>query len=348
MAVTVVIGGQFGSEGKGKVAHLLAAQEKAAVAVRVGGPNSGHTVIDDAGRQFVLRQLPSAAVLPGMHCVLGPGSYIDPDLLMSEMALVGLPPERLKIDENAVIVTSAARKAERSAGLWRSIGSTQSGTGAAVTMRVARDGRVALARNVPRLSPLVADTASFLRHHTSSGHRVIIEGTQGFGLSLLHAKDYPYVTSRDTTAAGFASEAGISPLDVDRVVMVIRAFPIRVAGNSGPLPREITWEAVAVEGGHDHDIEEFTSVTKRLRRVAQFDAEVVRKAIVVNAPSMIVLNHVDYVDHSCCKSGRPTSRTNQFVTLVEQRIGQQIDYLGFGPAAVVARQSRRRVSVVGA
>src|SRR5713101_3292936 len=181
MSVTVVIGGQFGSEGKGKVAHFLASQERATVAVRVGGPNSGHTVVDERGRRFVLRQLPAAAVLPGMHCVLGPGSYIDPEVLSNEIALTGLPPERLKIDENAVIVTSAARQAERSARMWRSIGSTQSGTGAAVIMRVARDGSAVLARDLPRLRPLIAETASFLRHHTSLGHRVIIEGTQGFG-----------------------------------------------------------------------------------------------------------------------------------------------------------------------
>ncbi len=348
MAVTVVIGGQFGSEGKGKVTHFLAAQERATVTVRVGGPNSGHTVVDDAGRRFVLRQLPAAAVLPGMCCVLGPGSYIDPDVLSSEIALTGLPPERLKIDENAVIVTSAARKAERSARLWRSIGSTQSGTGAAVAMRVARDGRAMLARDLPGLRSLIAETASFLRHHMSLGHRVIVEGTQGFGLSLLHAREYPFVTSRDTSAAGFAGEAGISPLDVDRVVMVIRAFPIRVAGNSGPLPRETTWETVTAEGNHDHNIEEFTSVTRRLRRVAKFDSEVVRRAIAVNAPSAIVLNHLDYVDHASCGTGRPTSKTSSFLALVEQGIGQQIDYLGFGPATIVPRQARGRISEVGA
>ena len=232
--------------------------------------------------------------------------------------------------------------------MWQSIGSTQSGTGAAVVMRVTRDGRAVLARDLPRLRSLIGETASFLRHHTSSGHRIIVEGTQGFGLSLLHAREYPFVTSRDTSAAGFAGEAGISPLDVDRVVMVIRAFPIRVAGNSGPLPRETTWQTVTREGSHDHEIQEFTSVTKRIRRVAQFDSDVVRRAIAVNAPSAIVLNHVDYLDHVSCRTGGPTSKTSEFVAEVENGIGQQIDYLGFGPSAIVPRQARGRESVVGA
>ena len=88
-----------------------------------------------------------------------------------------------------------------------------------------------------------------MREHLEAGQRIIIEGTQGFGLSLLHSKYYPFVTSRDTTAAAFVSEAGLSPLDVDDIVLVLRAFPIRVGGNSGPLPNEIDWDTVTSESG---------------------------------------------------------------------------------------------------
>lgn len=69
MPVTVIVGGQFGSEGKGKVAHFFAQEKKAAVAIRVGGPNSGHTVIDSSGSPIVFRQLPTAALLPHVTCV---------------------------------------------------------------------------------------------------------------------------------------------------------------------------------------------------------------------------------------------------------------------------------------
>ena len=86
-----------------------------------------------------------------------------------------------------------------------------------------------------------------LRRLLSSNERVVIEGTQGFGLSLYHGGHYPKATSRDTTAGTFVGEAGLSPLDVDDVKMVIRTFPIRVAGDSGELPNETTWKAVAAE-----------------------------------------------------------------------------------------------------
>jgi adenylosuccinate synthase len=81
MPVTVVVGGQFGSEGKGKVAHFLAQETGASVAVRVGGSNSGHTVIDQSDTPIIFQQLPTAAILPNVTCVIGAGSYINPEIL---------------------------------------------------------------------------------------------------------------------------------------------------------------------------------------------------------------------------------------------------------------------------
>ena len=72
MPITVIVGGQYGSEGKGKVAHCLAVEREATIAVRTGGPNAGHTVIDlPDDRRLVLRQLPTAAIIPGVKCILG-------------------------------------------------------------------------------------------------------------------------------------------------------------------------------------------------------------------------------------------------------------------------------------
>jgi len=342
--VTVVVGGQFGSEGKGKVTQLLAERLRSRVTVRVGGPNSGHTVVAADGRSFVLRQLPSAAVLPEMLCVLGPGSYIDVEVLLQEIRLLGISPQQVKIDPSAVIVTDQARCAEIEAKLFQSIGSTETGTGAAVAARLARDGSATFAHNVPKLTSMLVDVPALLRRRLNAGQRVIVEGTQGFGLSLLHAREYPFVTSRDTSAASFVSEVGLSPLDVDDVVMVLRAFPIRVAGNSGPLPREIDWVTITTVGGHDHVIEERTSVTKRVRRVARFDTEVVRRAIQINAPTTIVLNHLDYLDHSCCVSGGPSQATEDFVKQVEESIRRAVDYIGLSPALLIPRRLALRVS----
>src|SRR5882762_7953447 len=98
MPVTVIVGGQYGSEGKGKVAHCLARDRSASVAVRTGGPNAGHTVEDVPDHPVVLRQLPTAAFLPDVICVLVPGSYIDPELLLTEISKTGLSEDRLFID----------------------------------------------------------------------------------------------------------------------------------------------------------------------------------------------------------------------------------------------------------
>jgi adenylosuccinate synthase len=332
--VTVVVGGQFGSEGKGKVAQFLAAEQSAQAAVRVGGSNSGHTGITPSGERLVLRHLPTPALLPDVACVIGPGSYVDPEVLLFEIELVGLSKDRVMIDENAFLITSADCDAEREGGLRDSIGSTLSGTGASVSRRIARRD-VTTVRSDPRLRPYVRDVSPFLRSVIDRSERIIVEGTQGFGLSVIHSPHYPFVTSRDTSAAGAIAEAGLSPLDVDQVALVLRSFPIRVAGRSGPLPNEITWETLARESGYPDTLAEFTSVTGRLRRIARFDAEIVRQAIAVNCPTLVVMNHIDYVDARCLERGTLTERARTFVAETATAIGRNIDLVGLGPSKIV-------------
>lgn len=335
MAVTVVVGGQYGSEGKGKVAQHLAREKAATAVVRVGGSNSGHTGSLSGGRRDVLRQLPTAALDDGAMCVLAAGSYIDPDLLASEIERTGLTSERLLIDANAFLIEAEDHEAEMTGDLGERIGSTCSGTGSAVARRVARLSATNLASSSAVLRPYLGDASSYLRDLVRRGERVVVEGTQGFGLSLLHARDYPKATSRDTTAAAALAEAGLGPLDVEDVVLVLRAFPIRVAGASGPFEsEEIDWETVAREGGHAHVPVEYTSVTQRVRRVARFDPTLVRRAIAVNCPSTIVLNHVDHVD-SAAGGGRMTAQALSFVAGVSEQIGQQVDRVGLGSDSLV-------------
>jgi adenylosuccinate synthase len=334
MPVTVVVGGQYGSEGKGKVAQHLAAAQDARAVVRVGGSNSGHTVWSAMGDPVILRHLPTAALLPDVLCVIGAGSYIDLSVLLAEIDRVQIPTRRLVIDANAAMITDDDRQAEASSGIIGRIGSTGSGTGSAVARRVGRSSAV-LASAVPELARYVDDAPRRLREILDAGGRVVIEGTQGFGLSLLHSPHYPKTTSRDTTAASALSEAGLSPLDVDQVVLVLRAFPIRVAGNSGNFgSEELSWKTIAREGGHRKELAEYTSVTRRLRRVARFDPHLVRQAISCNQPSLIVLNHVDYVDARCA-SGSLTRKSANFIDEVARRIGRPIDLVGVGPDLLI-------------
>jgi adenylosuccinate synthase len=347
MPATIVVGGQYGSEGKGKVAQHIAGMRHARAAVRVGGSNSGHTTMSVGGARRVLRHLPTAAVLPDVLCVLPAGSYIDPAVLGREIDEVRLPPERLVIDPRAMVILDEDRETEAAEHLGPRIGSTCSGTGAAVVRRVRRLSDEHLAAYHPALKPYLGPTTEVLRDVLDRGERVIVEGTQGFGLSLLHSPYYPKATARDTTAAAAVAEAGISPLDVDEVVLVLRAFPIRVAGDSGPFgAEEIDWETVAAEGGHDTVLAEFTSVTGRLRRVARFDPDLVLRAISVNRPSCVVLNHLDQVDASV-RGEVLTDRANGYVDWVARTIGRSIDLVGTGPDQLVSSVAREALAIGG-
>jgi adenylosuccinate synthase len=337
MPVTVVVGGQYGSEGKGKIAQFLARERGVSAVVRVGGPNSGHTPLAPVGRGAVLRQLPTAAFDGSALCVLPSGSYVDPLLLVEEIERTSVRPQQVLVDPFAVVVTPDHQREESGSGLQASIGSTLSGTGAALWHRVRREADVVFAKDVPLLQDLIADTKSVLRSILTRREWVLIEGTQGFGLSLLHGDLFPFATSRDTSAASAVAEAGLSPLDVEEIALVLRAFPIRVGGNSGPLEGEIDWEDVAARGQHDHPIQERTSVTGRIRRVARFSSHVVGRALAANRPTLLAMNHLDYVDHGVCLSGEPTDPVARFVDAVEREIGMQVALWGVGPTSLVER-----------
>ena len=271
MPVSVIVGGQFGSEGKGKVALMVARQSNVSAVVRVGGPNSGHTGIDKSGRAFILRQLPAASLHGNSFIVLPAGSLIDVAILANEIAETGIDPRRVVIDGLATVVPDTHRLAEEEAArLTERLGSTASGTGAALIERLSRSQGHVLARDVPELANYVRPfVAQLLRDLLVNGKRIVIEGTQGFGLSVWHSPHYPYATSRDTTAATFVGEAEVAPHDVDDVVLVIRSYPIRVGGNSGPLPNELSWETLASLANLPDGYHELSSATRRRRRVAQ-------------------------------------------------------------------------------
>jgi adenylosuccinate synthase len=334
MPVTVVVGGQFGGEGKGKVVAHLCCHHGYNVAVRCGGPNSGHTITID-GRQVVLRQVPAGVINPRTKLFLAAGCLIDIDVLFEEIRFFNLSSDRLKVDRNAVIIDEKYGQEEKKMELDDKIGSTCTGTGVAVAKRVLRAADVKLAKDVPLLKPYLTEVSREVTISHLSGGNIVIEGTQGFGLSVYHSPYYPFTTSRDTTASGFLSEVGVSPLAISDIIMVIRTFPIRVGGNSGPLPSEIDWETVRRESGYPYEIQEFTSVTKRLRRVARFDLEVVKKAVVANMPTHIALMGVDYLDYKN-KGVRHykelTERTKQFISWLEQELECGISLIGTGPA----------------
>jgi adenylosuccinate synthase len=332
MGCTVVVGGQYGSEGKGKLVALLSASHEEPWVVRCGGPNSGHTITRDGGH-LVLRQVPAAALHPASVLCLAAGCAIDEQVLLDELNLLAIPRERIIVDPRAVIIVPSDREAEKPC--VETIGSTSSGTNSAWVRRMSRQHDILLAGTSASLLERVrVEPLAPLLHQTLDNRgAVIVEGTQGFGLSLFHGFDYPFVTGRDTTAAGFITEVGLSPLQVEHIVMVIRTFPIRVGGNSGPLSNEITWEEIQEISGAPDVNAEYTSVTKRLRRVARFDMDSVKLACKYNRPTSLAVMGLDRLDHAnygLRDPGLLTEKAWEFIRRLQRETGVPIEWAGTG------------------
>jgi adenylosuccinate synthase len=320
--VDVIVGGQFGSEGKGQVAAYLAPEYD--LLVRVGGPNAGHTV-HEAPEPYVFHLLPSGTKKnPNAQLVIGPGATLRTEIIMREVAECQVDSHRLAIDPQAMIIEPQDIAQERELGAQ--IGSTCQGGGAAMARRImGRSTRqVRLAKDIKELRPFIREACSLFEAALRDGKRILLEGTQGTGLSLYHGW-YPYVTSRDTTVAGCLAEAGLSPMHVRKVVMVCRTYPIRVqsprGGTSGRMAQEISWATVSDRSGID--VKELrqaerTSTTKRRRRVAEFDWALLRKASSLNAPTDIALTFVDYIASANRNARRFEQLTEDTVRFIEE------------------------------
>ncbi len=335
--VDVLIGGQYGSEGKGHISSYLANEYK--ILVRVGGPNAGHKVWRPEG-PVTFHHLPSGTATSTAKLVLGPGAVLGLEKLLSEIERARVSPDRLSIDPQAVIIESA--DLERESDLEDSIGSTRQGVGAATARKVMRGGAVQLARDIPEIQPYVTETRPILERAFAASERVFVEGTQGTELSLHHG-EYPFVTSRDTTASGCLAEAGIAPGRVRRVILVCRTYPIRVQGNSGPMGRaskEIDWEVVAARSGipaAELELREKTSTTGRRRRVAEFDWVSIRKAVTLNGPTDIALTFTDYLSIT-----NRTARTIDQLDPEARRLIDEIERVTSVPVSLVSTRFHAR------
>lgn len=327
--VDVVLGGSYGSEGKGNIAFYLAPEYD--LLVRVGGPNAAHKVYLASGEIFTHFSLPSGTQAGQAALALGPGAVVYPPELLAEIAKCDVNSDRLSIDPHVMIIDDRDKQIE--ADLTDSIGSTASGTGNATARRLMRGSDVRLARDVPELHPYIRPMHEILERAYASGQRIMLEGTQGSGLSLHHGP-YPYVTSRDTNVAGCLAESGIAPARVRRIVLVVRSYPIRVAGKSGPLTSELTWEEIERRSGLTGLAEkEHTSKTNRLRRVGEPEWDLLRRAALLNAPTDIALTFADYISADNTKAWRfeqLTDETIRFIDETERVTGARVSLIATG------------------
>lgn len=268
--------------------------------MRIGGPNAGHLVKEP---EYKYVQLPSGTGSnPDAKILIGAGSTLWLPQLLREIMDQKLTPERLSIDPQAMVIDDEDRRLE--ASVLGSISSTKQGVGAASARKIANRGAapmfgppVCLARDVEQLRDFVRDVRAELDKHFANGTRVLLEGTQGTLLSIHHGF-WPSVTSRETSAAGCLSDAGISPNRVRKVIMVVRTYPIRVGGTSGWMGRNLTLADVSARSGIP--LEEFRKVEKGTisgieRRVAEFDWAQIRRSAELNGATDIAVTFTDYL-----------------------------------------------------
>ena len=377
--ILIVQGGQWGSEAKGLITHKLTLEKQVQWAIRTGTVNAGHTVYY-GGRSYAMQQLPVSWARPGCNLVLGPGAYIHPDILVREIEWIMTARtlsltevlEILYIDRRCGIHLPLHTERAHYADRHHSIGTTGKGCSEAVIDKIkCRDSAVlpTFAEWVDdkpgfwkQVAARICDTVTVVNNAYDAGDQILIEGTQGTLLDL-HLGDYPYATHKQTQAASWMAEAGLSLQCETELWSVMRTYPIKVAGNSGPMPGETSWSRLArvinekqegrervadwalVEWANnlkmaqetewpeapgsepafwtDDDrkrnkmcaselhkrafgslplatqlelcrLFEFTTVTKKLRRVAEWDWGVAQRSIMLNRPSYIALTFANY------------------------------------------------------
>lgn len=345
--LVVVVGGQAGSEGKGAVAGYLSRPDRLGdgLAIRVGGPNAGHSAVDPQGRKWALRQLPVAAVTSDVaNLAIAAGSEVNLEVLREEIEQTEAAGHRVKhrlfIDPAATILDQHHIDQETKAALTDRIGSTGKGIGAARADRIMR--RAITVRDMQQTITEVCSIGRVdkLARDVLRNGDVLVEGTQGYQLGL-HTDNYPQTTSGDCRAIDMLAQAGVMPwhrhiryLDI---WLVFRAYPIRVAGNSGPLPGETNWQELRLP-------EELTTVTKKVRRVGRWDNGWAREALLANGyPNDNIhcaLTMLDQIDPTCTGLTDSTAlekcvEAMKFVEDVENELGIEFEMLGTSDRTIV-------------
>lgn len=324
MSSTIIVGGFFGDEGKGKIISYLAIKDNPIIVVRGGaGPNAGHT-IKDGEKTYKVRMLPSGFLNKTAKVLIGPGVVINPEVLLKEINDFGTQ-ERTFIDYNCGIIDQEHLDIDSKGELKEKIGSTGSGTGPANASRAMRTLR--LAKNLDSLSKYLIDVPQAINDTLQSNGNVLVEGTQGTFLSLWHGT-YPFVTSKDVTASGICADIGLGPKFVDEVIVVFKAYVTRVG--TGPLENELNQQSIQEKGWA-----EFGTVTGRPRRAADFDFKLAKRAIMLNSATQIAITKLDVVFSECAgkqKFDELSAQAQAFIKKIENELGVPVTLIGTGPS----------------
>ncbi len=324
MTCRIVTGGQWGDEGKGKIASYLALEDEIKVVGRSGvGPNAGHS-IEWNGKELGLREISCGFVQEEAEVLIGPGVLVDPDVFLEEIKKTGIE-DRVGIDPKCPIIEEKHIKEDNnSEHLKEEIGSTGTGCGPANAERANRS--IKIAEEVEELEDFIVDVPEKINNAINSGEDVLIEGSQGFGLSLYFGT-YPYVTSKDVTASSLAADVGVGPTNVDEVILVLKCFISRVG--AGPFPTEISAEEAEEKG-----IIEYATVTGRKRRIGDFDFKLAKRSAMINGATQLALTNIDRLfdgNDSVKNFENLTEEAIEFIEEVENRVELPVTLISTGP-----------------
>ncbi|TET64367.1 adenylosuccinate synthetase [Candidatus Bathyarchaeota archaeon] len=325
MPCTVITGGFWGDEGKGKIISYLALKDQLDVCVRTGSVNAAHTVWYE-GKRYALHMVPAAFINKKCRLLIGTGANVHVAQFLKEVEEANVK-NRIGIDYQASIIEEKhAIQDKTNAHLKGVVGTTGWGVGPAIEERVRRSAR--LAKDIPELQPYLTDVAEEANNAISNNKKVLLEGTQGLMLSFFHGT-LPYVTGRDTSASAICSEAGVGPTKVDNVLTVFKAFMTRVGG--GPLPGELPKEEAIKRRWF-----EISAGTGRERRSAPFNFEIAKKAVMINGTTQAALTKLDIL-YPQCKGTKNydelPEEAKQFIQKIEKQLDSPVVLIGTGPEA---------------
>ncbi len=323
----VVVGGQWGDEGKGRVVDVLAESKDMIVRFQ-GGNNAGHSLhIDESS--IVLHLIPCGIMRENKVCFIGNGVVIDPEVLFAEILLlksygIEVSPKNLRISRNAHIILPMHKEIDawQESSLGRTIGTTKRGIGPCYEDKIARMGilaqelvslkilkeKIALiagrrglqkfelsaenlanqwSRYGDQLKPFLCDVGEAIHEGLTAGKTALFEGAQGTLLDVDHGS-YPYVTSSNCVASHAATGSGIGPTMIDDVVLVTKAYCTRVG--EGPFFSEMADEEALKFRTRGN---EFGATTGRSRRCGWLDLPALAYASRLNGASSVAVTKID-------------------------------------------------------
>jgi len=292
--IDIVVGLQWGDEGKGKITDYLSEEYDWVVRYQ-GGSNAGHTVYVD-GKKYVTHSLPTGVIRPNVRSVITHGCVVNPEEIIKEieeLEQLGIDfTDRLFISKDATVITrSHLIEDEKNKIKW---GSTGKGIGPAYRDKYDRKafklGDVVTEHCYAKLLPFLTNTRELLYDAEIRDEKILMEGAQAVMLDIDFGT-YPYVTSSPCTA-NYAPQGTGLPLSMfgdSSVIGVVKAYTTRIG--TGPFPTEFQddglTEILREAGG------EYGATTGRPRRMGWLDMDQLRYACEVNGITNLAITKLD-------------------------------------------------------